>query len=159
MTDLPVNFSNKIRESTCIVWVGSTNNHGYGIVQIDGKLNLAHRVAYEAAYGPIPDGMVLDHLCRVRNCVKPEHLEAVTIAENNRRGRRDRSLQVGDTCSNGHEIATACLLYTRPSGTTECVTCRREGQHANRAGAPRRTTQLRAGTVLAATDEADARAS
>lgn len=155
MSDLPRNFANKVRESSCIVWVGATNTVGYGVVQIDGERHLAHRVAYEAAYGPIPQGLVIDHLCRVRNCVKPEHLEAVTTAENLRRGRRDRALQVGDTCSNDHLIVTADLLYTRPSGTSECMTCRREGQRANRAGAPRRTNQLRAGSVHAATDEAD----
>lgn len=157
MTNLPQTFTNKIRESTCVVWVGACNTLGYGLIQINGKVELAHRVAYAAAYGPIPEGLVIDHVCRVRNCVKPEHLEAVTQQENNRRGRRDRSLQVGDTCANGHPIATDDLLYTRPSGKTECMTCRRIGLRANRSGAPRPTTQLRAGAVRAATDEADSR--
>ena len=141
---LPAAFALKVRDSSCTVWIGATNTVGYGVVTVDGRQELAHRVAYEDAYGPIPEGLVLDHLCRVRNCVKPEHLEAVTHAENIRRGRRDRGLQVGDTCNNGHAIASAEGLYERPSGKTECMECRRVGKRANRAGRARPTTQRRA---------------
>ena len=71
---------------------------------VAGEKRLAHRVAYEAEHGPIPDDLVLDHLCRVRNCVRVDHLEPVTQAENNRRGRSASALDIGDECQNGHLI-------------------------------------------------------
>lgn len=66
----------------CWVWQGSVNNRGYGRV---GK-DLAHRRFYTKKHGEIADGMVVDHLCRTRRCVNPDHMEIVTVAENNRRG-------------------------------------------------------------------------
>ena len=154
ITALPDSWGRKVRTSTCEVWVGATNSKGYGIVIVNGHQELAHRVAYEAEYGPIPDGHVLDHLCRVRNCVRPEHLEPVTQAENARRGRSAKSLQVGDTCQNGHVI-DADGLYVRPTGFTECMECRRNGKRANRANSARPTRQKRAATVRGMTDLAD----
>lgn len=151
---LPDSWERKVRTSTCEVWVGATNSKGYGVVIISGHQELAHRVAYEAEYGPIPDGHVLDHLCRVRNCVRPEHLEPVTNAENTRRGRSAKGLQVGDTCQNGHVI-TDDLLYTKPSGATECMECRRIGKRANRRKQARPTRQKRADSVRDITDLAD----
>jgi hypothetical protein len=70
----------------CWIFNGATSN-GYGIVKnADGYPSGAHRLMYEAAKGQIPDGLVLDHLCRVPCCVNPDHLEAVTQEENIRRG-------------------------------------------------------------------------
>lgn len=150
---LPDGFAAKVRTTDCQVWIGSTNSKGYGLVCVgDGKIELAHRIAYEHQYGPIPDGLVIDHLCRVRNCVNPLHLEAVTSGENQRRGRRAAGLQVGDTCSNGHEIREGDI-YERPSGVTECCHCRRSTAH--RPGRRRPTQQRRADRVavdLAATE-------
>lgn len=61
---------------------------GYAMVRtVGGRFALAHRVAYEEQYGPIPDGMEIDHLCGNRDCVNPDHLEAVSHTENMRRGR------------------------------------------------------------------------
>lgn len=59
---------------------------GYGVIGIDGKNVYAHRFSYEQSKGPIPPGLVIDHLCRVHHCVNPDHLEAVTTQENIRRG-------------------------------------------------------------------------
>lgn len=151
--NLPGNFANKTMPAECTVWIGACNTRGYGVVIVDGEKQLAHRVAYEAVHGPIPDGLVLDHLCRVRNCVKVEHLEPVTQQENLRRGRSARGLQVGDTCPNGHELAADEDIYTKPStGATECMTCRREGRRLNRQGKPRPTRQKRADSVRAAVE-------
>lgn len=151
---LPIAFTTKTVESTCTVWIGACNSLGYGVLWIDGDLHLAHRVAYEAERGPIPDGMVLDHLCRVRNCVRVDHLEPVTTAENNRRGRSARALAVGDECQSGHLIATDADLYVKPSnGKTECMECRRAGRRQNRAGKPRPTRQKRAPQVRAAVEK------
>ncbi len=152
---LPPNFANKVMTSTgCKVWIGAVNSLGYGIVQIDGERVLAHRLSYEAERGPIPEGMVLDHLCRVRNCVNPDHLEPVTHAENGRRGRSAASLQVGDVCQNGHTIAEGGL-YVRASGKTECRKCRSVPRSPQ--GRRRQTRQRRAPAVAAAIAEANSR--
>lgn len=80
-------------ETGCHIWQGATNNKGYG-TKLDpatGKLALVHRLAYEEVYGPIPEGLVIDHVkarrCRHKTCINPDHLEPVTVAENNRRGK------------------------------------------------------------------------
>ena len=74
------------RTGECWLWTAATNRAGYGLLGIPGRSTLAHRIAYEEYVGPVPDGLELDHLCRVRRCVKPAHLEPVTRSENVRRG-------------------------------------------------------------------------
>lgn len=78
--------------SRCWVWTGHVIHGGYGHVRYQGKHLKTHRVAYELLVGPIPEGLTIDHLCFNPACVRPEHLEPVTIAENIRRsiaaGRR-----------------------------------------------------------------------
>lgn len=75
------------RTRSCWLWTACLNSKGYGVVSVRGKRQLAHRVAYEAAHGPIAPGLVIDHTCGVRRCVNPAHLEQVTTGENNRRSR------------------------------------------------------------------------
>ena len=75
------------KTDTCWLWTGYTNKKGYGEFNLShGKRLFAHRFAYQLLIGPIPKGLVIDHLCRTRNCVNPSHLESVSIVENVRRG-------------------------------------------------------------------------
>jgi hypothetical protein len=85
----------------CVLWTGASTPTGYGTYMYkrrDGSRSFvlrAHRIMYMLANGLIPEGLVLDHLCRVRGCVNPEHLEAVTPAENNRRAAGYPRMQAG----------------------------------------------------------------
>lgn len=111
--------------NSCVLWTGAKTPKGYGQIRFEGRLHAVHRVVFEASKGPIPDGLEIDHLCRVRNCVNPEHLEAVTHAENNRRSIRNRR----STCTQGHPM-TPENVYERRNGDRECRTCRRSRDKA-----------------------------
>jgi hypothetical protein len=93
-----------IPESGCLAWLGPTRK-GYGIYQLwnngKPKTKTVHRESYEYFCGPIPEGMVIDHLCRVRCCVNPAHLEPVTDHENWRRGDRPKAPKKTH-CPQGH---------------------------------------------------------
>lgn len=111
----------------CWIWCGRVNENGYGWVSDNGKLRLAHRVAYEKVKGSIPSGLVLDHLCGVPGCVNPNHLEAVTQQENLRRGNgvcAKRSRQTH--CKNGHEFTpeNTARNSVRPTHR-KCKACQR----------------------------------
>jgi len=89
---------------TCWLWKGAKSNHGYGIIMANWKLHSAHRYIIEKLQGKIPEGLQVDHLCRVRNCVNPEHLELVTSKENTRRGLRSALNPNKGWCKKGHEL-------------------------------------------------------
>lgn len=71
-----------IGEGGCWLWQRHLTDRGYGLVQIKGRARRAHRVSYEAFVGPIPEGLEIDHLCGVRACVNPSHLQPVTHRTN-----------------------------------------------------------------------------
>src|SRR5262245_28706198 len=83
----------KIHESGCWLWLGKPNRrNGYGYFSLGGRQYLAHRVVYEELVGIIPDGLTIDHLCRVRTCQNVDHMELVTRGENTRRARKMRGI-------------------------------------------------------------------
>jgi len=129
---LPVRFWEKaqLTESGCWLWTAQVGHHGYARYSQDSKSRKAHRIAYEALVAPIPAGLVIDHLCRVRHCVNPAHLEAVTNAENIRRGEskppssRGSGPALKSHCSKGHAFS-GDNLRINSRGARVCRTCHR----------------------------------
>src|SRR5690606_14050374 len=112
----------------CWKWTGGLNPGGYGRFSVGGRCVAAHRFAYEALVGPIPEGLVLDHLCRNRACVNPDHTEPVTDRVNTLRGFGPSALNARATrCSEGHEF-TDENTYLNQSGSRVCLTCMRAAQ-------------------------------
>ncbi len=110
----------------CWLWQAASDNAGYGNFFFNGRVMLAHRVAHLMFIGGIPDGYEVDHLCRVHNCVLPEHLEAVTRQENNARaGLRGAALVNSERthCSRGHPLTGPNLYYD--SNKRRCRACHR----------------------------------
>jgi hypothetical protein len=66
----------------CWLWTATQNPSGYGQIKVGGKMVRAHRVAYELEHGPIPDGLIIDHICHTPACVRPEHLRPATRKQN-----------------------------------------------------------------------------
>lgn len=112
------------RDNGCMDFEGPVAANGYGR---HGAI-WAHRLAYEIAYGPIPSGLHIDHACANRRCVRPEHLEAVTQQENNRR-QRQRS-GPARLCKRGHAFTPGNTYVT--GGQRVCRECHRARQKAFR---------------------------
>lgn len=123
-------------EQGCMLWLGALASHGYGRFRLNGRIARAHRVSYEIANGPIPDGMVIDHVkakgCTNRHCVAPDHLEAVTQRENVLRGGGSTAANVRKThCPRGHEY-TPENTYAH-KGRRYCRACQQETTRRRRA--------------------------
>ena len=110
------------KSANCWLWTGSINNAGYGRIARsgDGVGGLAHRISYELEAGPIPAGLEIDHLCRVRACVNPAHLEPVTRAENVR-----RAAAAITHCRQGHEYAPENTYIDPRTRKRQCRVCNR----------------------------------
>lgn len=94
----------------CWLWLGTITPNGYGIYHYKGTRQSAHRAVYETKVGPIPEGFVIDHLCRNRACVNPDHLEPVTQKTNVNRGNQ---MILKTHCIRGHLRADPNLYYHR----------------------------------------------
>jgi hypothetical protein len=141
----------------CWLWTGGLNNCGYGQVSFQGRTQAAHRVVWELLVGPIAKGLQLDHLCHMRLCVNPDHLEPVTKAENMRRagvrngwikgGKPTRkpkeahvvrpNVSTSTHCKHRHELA-AVGIYTTVVSTTQqtvrvCLACKKRARDKHSA--------------------------
>lgn len=123
---LPDTFWSKARTTDCIVWTGAQNNKGYGCFAIEGKSQLAHRLVWEEEHGPIPEGMTIDHLCRVHSCINLDHLEVVTQTENRRRRSESSGYVPGGQCARGHELTEDNIYRRKNRAGFECRECRRQ---------------------------------
>lgn len=98
-------FWSKVEKTnSCWLWTDALTHNGYGKFRVKEKTVRAHRIAYEIQKGMIPDGLILDHLYRVRRCVNPEHLEIVTHKENKIRGESNNQYRGKTHCIRGHEF-------------------------------------------------------
>ena len=110
--------------SGCWLWEASVTNDGYGNFYVPGKPMTAHRFSYEVHRGLVPPGLEIDHLCRIRNCVNPDHLEAITHLENIRRGTPGRYNLYKTHCPQGHPYR-GDNLYSGFNGDRRCRICSR----------------------------------
>lgn len=115
--------------SGCWLWLGSISRSGYGNLYVGEhrrpKQIRAHQAAWELYVGPVMDGFELDHLCRVRCCVNPAHLEPVTHVVNLYRGNTIPAMKAAQThCVHGHEFTVRNTRIQR-NGTRLCRTCHR----------------------------------
>jgi len=127
-------FWNLVEKSSgCWIWKGYIKN-GYGVFN-PGSLGpkQAHKLAWEDVRGEVPNGLVLDHLCRTRACVNPEHLEIVTIRENVLRGEGYSALKARQThCKNGHEFKGGNLVIRKKTGHRSCRKCKQDKDRGRR---------------------------
>jgi hypothetical protein len=130
MADVPVSMERLMRDvwpepnSGCWLW-GGYGTYRYPQITINSKKFYAHRAAYELFRGPIPHGLTIDHLCRVTWCVNPQHLEAVPIGENIRRGTPGQHNSDKTHCPQGHPYSgDNLILDAGRKNVRRCKICR-----------------------------------
>jgi hypothetical protein len=113
----------------CWIWTAFVHPKGYGKFRVGRLIRRAHVVAYELLVGPVPEGKELDHRCRMKNCVRPDHLEPVTHQVN-----MQRHAETIEACPQGHRY-TIENTWIDGRGRRNCKTCKRERLRAWRAAA------------------------
>lgn len=125
MTTIEKMMQRVVVSDGCWLWSGPQAGKGYGVMSISKhRLVYVHRLAYETANGPVPEGLEIDHLCNTRLCVRLDHLEAVTHVENVRRANERRT-----HCKSGHEFSPA-NTYVWKDGSRKCRACDRDRARA-----------------------------
>lgn len=117
----------------CWLWTGYVSNTGHAKIKVNGKMVATHRFAYELLVGPIPEGMVLDHICRTPACVNPAHLEPVTQSVNAKRGRGCTVNSEKTHCPQGHPYDETNTYRDPRRGARICRTCARNNMRGYRA--------------------------
>jgi hypothetical protein len=118
------------KTENCWLWTAGKFASGYGQFRNGKRKVKAHRYSYETLIGPVPDGLCLDHLCRVKACVNPAHLEAVTQVENIRRTPRVNKFNTPAThCPSGHEW-NAANTRIEQGRYKRCIVCDRDRHRA-----------------------------
>jgi hypothetical protein len=152
-----IRIEDRGHSTPCWIWQQGLTEKGYGDCSFNGRHTRSHRIAYAAFVGAIPDGLQIDHLCRVKECCNPAHLEAVTNDENHRRSVPFRADYQREFCSRGHALTDDNRIFRMRDGKlikSGCLTCRREyarnymrdfhKRNAERLNAARRVRKLRA---------------
>lgn len=116
-------FHTRLDDNGCWIWQGDMNSRGYGRIVVNSVRHFVHRLSYETHVGPIPSGMVIDHLCRTPLCCNPSHLEPVTSRENMLRGEAPHAVTMRTgQCANGHDYETHGRIDSR--GKRFCGSCK-----------------------------------
>ena len=126
----------EVASNGCWLWTGKVQNSGYGQMSVFGGIAPAHRVAYELYVGAIPEGLVIDHLCRTRFCVNYEHLEPVTAQTNILRGNGLAAVNARkEECLHGHPLSGDNVYLN--AGRRHCRICVNARARKNQARARR----------------------
>jgi hypothetical protein len=119
-------FMTKVSVNTngCWEWTAFIDKHGYGMCGFAGKMRRAHVVAYMLFVGPFPAGMVTNHLCYNRKCVNPEHIEAVTVMENNQKKQTQANRNTYKLfCKRGHLFDDDNTIIDKKTNARKCRAC------------------------------------
>ncbi len=125
-------WSRVIKTDTCWLWQGNTSagGGGYGSIYSGGKNRLVHHVVFELLGKKIPKGLEADHLCRVRHCVNPDHIEFVTLRENQLRGYGVSGINARKThCVRGHKFTPENTYWRKNRYGRDCRICMKKRMH------------------------------